>query len=315
MQRRDVLKAFALAGLAGAFGIRADAHKAQPGTNPNAFSFIFFTDTHIQPELHATEGVRKCFSQFTGVPADFAICGGDLVYDALAVDGTKAHHLFDLYKETSASIYMPVHYTLGNHDVFGLYTKSGVSPSDSEYGKKAFEDRYGPTHYSFDHKGWHFVVLDSLGLHPDRTYTGEVGDAQIEWLKADLETAGKQRPIIVVTHIPLVTGAVAYVSRQDWLKRTPDVGNLVNTLMVTDATQVIDVLLNHNVRCVLQGHTHINEEIDFRGIHFSTSGAVCGDWWKGPRAGSPEGFSVVSLSADGNVRREYKPYGFHAVGV
>jgi 3',5'-cyclic-AMP phosphodiesterase len=84
---------------------------------------------------------------------------------------------------------------------------------------------------------------------------------------------------------------------------------------VTDATEVIDVLLNHNVRCVLQGHTHINEEIDFRGIQFSTSGAVCGDWWKGPRAGSPEGFSVVSLSADGNVRREYKPYGFHALGL
>lgn len=276
------------------------------------FSFVFFTDTHLEPELRAPEGVQRCFAQFAGIPADFAICGGDLIYDGLGVDAARAHLQWDLYKETAAAIHIPVHYTLGNHDVFGLLPKSGVAVTDPEYGKKAFEDRYGPTHYSFDHKGWHFVVLDSLGLHPNRTYTGEVGDAQIEWLKSDLEKVGPHKPVIVVTHIPLVTGAVSYVSRPSWLKRTPDVGNLVNTLMITDATEVIDVLLNYNVCCVLQGHTHINEEITFRGIRFSTSGAVCGDWWKGPRAGSPEGFSVVYLSSDGTVRREYKPYGFHA---
>ena len=315
MNRRELIKGLALAGTASMLGSPASLFAQTHPHSTQDFSFIFFTDTHLEPELNAPDGVRKCFAQFAGIPADFAICGGDLIYDGLGVDAARAHLQWDLFKATSESIHIPVHYTLGNHDVFGLLPKSGIATSDREYGKKAFEDRYGPTHYSFDHKGWHFVVLDSLGLHPDRTYTGEVGEAQIEWLKGDLEKISKGTPIIIVTHIPLVTGAVSYVSRQDWLKRTPDVGNLVNTLMVTDASEVIDVLIHYNVRCVLQGHTHVNEEIDFRGIHFSTSGAVCGNWWMGPRAGSPEGYSVVHLSSNGSVRREYKPYGFHAIAV
>lgn len=315
MDRRDLLKMLAMAGSANMLSVPASLLAETQPHSAHGFSFIFFTDTHLEPELNAPEGVHKCFSEFSGLPVDFAVCGGDLIYDGLAVDTARAHLQWNLFEATSEAIHVPVHYTLGNHDVFGLLPKSGILPSDPEYGKKAFEDRYGPTHYSFDHKGWHFVVLDSIGLHPNRTYTGEVGDAQIEWLKANLEKVGKSVPTIIVTHIPLVTGAVAYVSRQDWMKRTPDVGNLVNTLMVTDATEVIEVLLNYNVRCVLQGHTHINEEIIFRGIRFSTSGAVCGDWWKGPRAGSPEGYSIVTLSSNGNVHRDYKPYGFHAMGT
>ena len=314
MQRRDLLKTLTMAGVAGALRLPVGAEKLSGIAKPGAFQFIFFTDTHIEPELNGAEGTRQCFAQFSGIPADFAISGGDLVYDAMGVPPARSHQLFDLFKETAEAIQLPVHYTLGNHDLLGLLPRSGVSPTDPEYGKKAFEDRYGPTHYSFDHRGWHFVILDSLAVHPDRTYTGEIGEAQIAWLRSDLEKAGRHTPVIVVTHIPIVTAAVNYVSRADWLKRTPDIGNLVNTLMITDSTDVIDVLVDYNVRCILQGHTHINEEIDFRGLHFSTCGAVCGDWWRGPRAGTREGFSVVTLAANGDIHREYRPYGFHAVG-
>jgi 3',5'-cyclic-AMP phosphodiesterase len=197
--------------------------------------------------------------------------------------------------------------------VFGLSTKSGVSPSDPEYGKKAFRDRYGATHYSFDHKGWHFIVLDSIGLHPNRTWTGEIEAEQRSWLRADLDSVGKLIPVVVITHVPLVTGAVNYVTRTEWLKKTSNVGNLVDTLMVTDAAEVIQILLDYNIRAILQGHTHVNEQIAFRGLRFMTSGAVSGNWWQGTRAGSPEGFSIVTLSPKGDVKREYHTYGFKAV--
>ena len=205
---------------------------------------------------------------------------------------------------------MPIHYTIGNHDVFGVLPKSGISPSDPQYGKKAFEDRYGPTHYSFDHKGWHFIVLDSIGIQPDRSWIGRVGEEQVEWLKADLAKTGKSKPILVVSHVPLATGAISYVSHADWLTRTPNLGSLIDTLMVTDSAEVIDALLGYNVRAVLQGHTHVNEEIEFRGLRFITSGAVCGNWWKGQRAGSAEGFSTVRLGKDGMVQHAYHTYGF-----
>ena len=80
-----------------------------------------------------------------------------------------------------------------------------------EYWSKLF----GPHYYSFDHKGVHFVVLNSILTYDDWTYnrwpTAEqrmlemagldnpngspfmVGEKQREWLKADLEKVAKTR--------------------------------------------------------------------------------------------------------------------------
>lgn len=312
MNRRRFLSGLGKLGVAGLVGA-PDLSFAKSSGHAGDFSFTFFTDTHIQPELEAAKGCSLCFQRFHDVPGDFAICGGDLVYDAATVSSTRANRLFDLYRQTSAAIPYPVHYTIGNHDIYGVLNKDGIAPSDPQYGKKAFEDRYGPTHYSFDHKGWHFIVLDSIGLHADRTWTGQLGQEQIAWLQADLNTVGKRVPIVVVTHVPLVTGAISYVSHQEWLSRTANLGGLIDSLMVTDASAAIDAMLGYNVRAVLQGHTHVNEDITFRGLRFLTSGAVCGNWWKGPRAGSAEGFSTIRCTRDGRVEPSYRTYGFHAV--
>ncbi len=308
MDRRRLLKSMGVLGAAALSG--TSEPRARAASPKEDFSFIFFTDTHIQPELKASEGCGMCFHTFHGISADFAICGGDLVFDASAVDPKRADALFGLFQQTSASIPYPVHYTLGNHDVFGVANKDGVAPSDPRYGKKAFEDHYGPTHYSFDHRGWHFVVLDSINIGPDRNWTAHIGDEQIAWLKADLGNLAKSTPVIVVTHVPLVTGALSYVPRSSWR----DMNGLLDTFMVTDAAEVIDALLAYNVRAVLQGHTHINEDVTFRGLRFLTSGAVSGNWWKGTRAGSPEGFLEIRLQKDGQVLPRYRTYGFKSAG-
>jgi 3',5'-cyclic-AMP phosphodiesterase len=119
MNRRELLRTLGLTGAAASLGI-TPAMAAPAGS----FRFLFFTDTHIQPELHATEGCRMAFAQMVKEPVEFAVCGGDLVFDALAVDRTRAHMLWDLFKQTSSSLHVPVHYTLGNHDVFGITPKS-----------------------------------------------------------------------------------------------------------------------------------------------------------------------------------------------
>lgn len=312
MNRRDVLRSLALAGTCGPLAIKQMVAAPQPA-RAESFRFLFFTDTHIQPELNAAEGCRMAFARMAQEHVDFAICGGDLIFDGLAVGHERANLQWDLYHQTSAALHVPVHYTIGNHDIFGLSPKSGIATNDPEYGRKAFQDRFGSTHYSFDHKGWHFVVLDSIGLQDSRTYIGQVGTEQIEWLKADLAKLPLHQPVIVVTHIPLITAAVNYVSRAEWKEKTANVGALVDTLMVTDAAEVIDVLLPYNVRVVLQGHTHVNEDIRFRGLRFVTSGAVSGNWWRGVRAGSAEGYSVMTVTQDGGVEQRYSPYGFKAV--
>lgn len=312
MNRRSFLESLSLAAAGTLVGPNLVA-MAQHVNHAQGFSFVFFTDTHIQPELNAAKGCAMCFDTFHGIPADFALCGGDLVYDAAGVNAARGNALFDLYRQTSAAIPYPVHYTIGNHDILGVLTKSGVVPTDPQYGKKAYQDRYGATYYSFDHKDWHFIVLDSIGIKADRNWFGQVDDAQLAWLKADLEKTGRTTPILVVSHVPLGTGTISSVSHGDWLTRTINLGGLVDTLIVTNAAQVIRALAGYNVRAVMQGHTHVNEDITVRGLRFITSGAVCGNWWMGPRAGSAEGFLTVQLHPDGAVDALYQNYGFHAV--
>jgi 3',5'-cyclic-AMP phosphodiesterase len=267
------------------------------------FSFVHFTDVHIQPELHAGEGTRKCIARINALKPDFSICGGDLVFDACAVGKPRANQVFDLYAEAIKPLQMPVHTIIGNHDVFGISTNGGVAPADPMYGKRMFEDRIGPLYSSFDHKGWHFVLLDSIrNGTPGREFIGHISDEQIAWLKNDLAGMKPGAKLVVVTHIPLVSSVLQLVA---------DPGRAADIFLVTNSQAVLSVLWPYKPKLVLQGHTHIRETVVYNGCQFVTSGAVCGNWWKGPREGHPEGFGVLTVRGD-DVQWRYETYGFVA---
>jgi 3',5'-cyclic-AMP phosphodiesterase len=273
---------------------------------PKDFTFLFLTDTHLQPELNAAAGCDQCFRKARTLKSDFAIQGGDHVFDSLAVSRERATSLFDLYAKTEQDLGMKLYHTIGNHDVFGVYPASGVSPeSDSLYGKKMYEERFGKTYYSFDHKGVHFIVLDSIGITDDRAYEGRVDAAQLQWLAADLKALPAATPVIVSVHIPLVTAFDSYVP-------VPATEPKHHGLSVANANEVIALFEGHNVLGVLQGHTHINETVMWKGVPYITSGAVCGNWWHGTRMGTPEGFTVVDVKG-GKLSTRYETYGFKSV--
>ena len=48
-----------------------------------SFTFLFFTDAHLQPELNGVVGTEMAFKKGRTIKADFAINGGDHVFDAL----------------------------------------------------------------------------------------------------------------------------------------------------------------------------------------------------------------------------------------
>ena len=267
------------------------------------FSFIFLTDTHLEPELDAVHGTDLAMRRARAVRADFAIQGGDHVFDALGVSKARAAQLFDQYGKTEQDLGLKVHHTLGNHDVFGVYTASGASAADPLYGKKMFAERFGPTWYSFDHKGVHFVVLDSIGITDDHHYEARIDQEQVDWLTGDLAGIAPRMPVIVTTHIPLATAVPFY---------TPPAPQAAKGEGFTNGPAVIKLLEGYNVLAVLQGHTHVNERVDFHGIPFITSGAVCGNWWKGTRLGTPEGFTVVRV-AGGKLSTRYEVTGFKSV--
>jgi Icc protein len=278
---------------------------------PAHFDFVFFTDTHIQPELDAGKGCDMCFKKIATLNLDFAIMGGDHVFDALSVDRTRANTVFDLYKTTEQSLRMPLHHTIGNHDVFGITPASGVAPTDPGYAKKMYEDRMRKTYYSFDHKGWHFIILDSIQPTEDRMWQALIDPAQLAWLKDDLAHTGAQTPVIVTVHAPLVSAYPTYAPKPQPAHTPPA---KYNTLTVDNAGDVLAAFEGHNVVAVLQGHLHINEIVTLKGTQYITGGAVCGNWWRGPRMGYPEGFTVVS-ARNGSITTRYESYGFKATAA
>ncbi|MBB2185902.1 MAG: metallophosphoesterase [Gluconacetobacter liquefaciens] len=305
INRRSFLSLTGGFALAGASGARAAVPNRPPMRAHEPFTFLFITDTHLQPELNARVGCHAAFVKARSVPADFAIQGGDHVFDALGVNAARATMLLDLYKRTADDLTLPVHHTIGNHDCFGVYTKSGAQPTDPMYGKKYFEDNFGRLYYSFDHKGVHVVVLDSIGITEDRMYEGRIDAPQIAWLANDLAAQPEGMPIIVVTHIPLVTAIQDYAA-------PPETPPKHHGMSVVNAYEVIPLFDRYNVIGVFQGHTHVLERIDWHGVPYITGGAVSGNWWHGTRYGTPEGFMVVDV-ANGAVTTRYETYGFRTV--
>jgi 3',5'-cyclic AMP phosphodiesterase CpdA len=259
------------------------------------FSFVHLTDTHIQPELHATEGCRMAFDKVNKLRPDFIIHGGDLVFDAAAVPELRAKQVYSLFEETRKRLEPKVHYLIGNHDI------CHVGP-DARTGKAMFQDHIGKRYYSFEHKGWKFIALDSINtIDAPKGFTGKIDEEQLAWLKTELEGTPKTQPLVVATHIPLSTGFLQFSE----LPVTPEM------LVVTNSRDVLNMLWPYNLKAVLQGHTHIREIVNYNGCQFITSGAVCGNWWKGIRMGHPEGFAVLTVK-NGQISWRYETYGFHA---
>jgi 3',5'-cyclic AMP phosphodiesterase CpdA len=311
MTRRDLLTtslaALAASGLPRAATPRVshEPHAAGFGDSAGAesteFSFVHLTDTHIQPELRAAEGCARCLDRVNQLDPAFVINGGDLVFDAAEVGPARARAVFDLYLDSAKRLRAPLHHVVGNHDVFGVAAASGVSPSDPMYGKRMYEDRIGRRYYAFEHAGWRFILLDSIFLTPDRSFVGRIDEAQLAWLASELAAMPAGQPLVVATHVPLATSFLQFAES----KAPPD------TLRVVNAREVLALLWRQNLKAVLQGHTHVREIAHYNGCQFITSGAVCGNWWKGARLGHPEGFGVVTIRG-GELSWRYETFGFQA---
>ncbi len=300
MDRRSFLKGAGFAAAAWATG-HSEAYEAGPRTPSNSFTFAFFTDIHLEPELEAPKGMRMAVDLMNRSGADFAICGGDHIFNGLDANRDRVLEQYNLYTSLEKELRLPVRHVLGNHDVAGLHAASGMSESDPVYGKALFEKTFNtPTHYAFKHKGVQFIVLDSIFID-GRNWRPQIDAAQVAWLKKTLETAPGM-PTIVITHVPLATSMASYAPGSNSPSYAP----------VANSDEVIPLLQQHNVLAVLQGHTHIEEGVRHCGIQYITGGAVCGRWWQGMQYGNREGVTFVTVGG-GKLTTNYVPTGFIAV--
>ncbi|MCP4311225.1 MAG: metallophosphoesterase [Bacteroidetes bacterium] len=277
--------------------------KAPEASEKDGFTFAFLTDIHLQPELNAVAGFQKAIDTINIIKPDFVLTGGDLVMDVLNQSYGRADSVYKLYKKVSGGLNMPVYNTVGNHEMYGWHRDEEGIEEHPEFGKKMFESRMGDRFYSFDHKGWHFIVLDAIYRGDDGHYIGRIDQEQIDWLKKDLEKVDKKTPLAMSAHIPFITSSTQLGSGS--MTANPE------GLVINNSLEVLRLFLDHNLRLVLQGHLHFIEDIFVQNqVHFITGGAVCGRWWNSkPESLPQEGFMLLHLKGE-EVDWEYVDYGW-----
>lgn len=224
INRREFLKLTGLGGVVFASGL---AGGASYGTSKTPdFHFVQLSDSHwgfngpaVNPEAGST--LRRAIAAVNALtlPPDFIVFTGDLTHttDDPQVRRTRMREFTAIVADLKVR---NIHYLPGEHD------------ASLDHGA-AFQEFFGPTHYSFDYQGVHFIALDNVSDPAAR-----VGDEQLAWLKADLARLATDAPIVVLTHRPLFDLAPQW----DWATR--------------DGSQVIDVLMPHQNVTVFYGHIH-----------------------------------------------------------
>ena len=234
------------------------------------FMFAFISDAHIQ-HISGSKFVRNWDRGLIRAVAEtnllqpkpeFVVFGGDL-----AQLGTKPE--LDHGAEMLAKLDYKTYCVLGEHD---YYLDLG------EYWSELFGDHY----YSWDHKGIHFVVLNSILTYDEWTHerwpTAEqrmlemagldnpngspfmVGEKQRKWLEKDLESIDKNTPVVLFSHSPIQK---IYKGWNFWTE---------------DAEEVQALLKPFDDVTVVYGHVHQIQYNQIENISFHAVMATAWPW-------------------------------------
>jgi len=117
---------------------------------------------------------------------DFVVIPGDLI-QGYQEDATVVEKMWDSFDKALGKLTVPYYLVVGNHDVW------------DKQSEKIYQKRYGDLYYSLDHKGSHFIVLNSESTEALSRIAGN----QLEWLRSNLEAHRDAKQTFVFLHKPL----------------------------------------------------------------------------------------------------------------
>lgn len=248
------------------FGLGGVAEAASKKVSP--FTFAVLTDTHLYDIAdHRFDGfLSKAVADVNAMNPlpDFVLYAGDLGQSGKDSELKKGKSILDKLK---------MKYTVipGEHD---YYLDMG----------KAWRGYFGDDHWSFDHKGVHFIGMNSI-LVPDfwtmASLTPQermgrmeelechkcglwgVGEQQLEWLAKDVKNISPDTAVVVVTHSPL----------WDYYPRW--------NFQTKDAPQIREILRKFDKVIAIHGHVH---QVVYNKIgNISSAGLMSTSWpWPYP---------------------------------
>jgi len=221
--------------------VAADQEKGGEG---QSFRFAYISDSHLY-ERHVNDrfvrGLLRAVDDVNNLDPqpDFVFYGGDLAQLGQVKE-------LELGAEILKNLKAPLKIMVGEHDWY------------LDMGQK-WQELFGEPTYSFDHKGVHFVVLNSVveedfwterkltpmqrmktvaGLDNGLQSPFTVGEPQRKWLEQDLAKLPDDARVIVFSHSPL------YKLYKPW------------NFWTDDADEVQAILRRFKQVVVIHGHTH-----------------------------------------------------------
>ncbi len=195
------------------------------GEAPAPFRFAQLSDAHVgfsgPPDPLGTKAFEHAVDLLNASahPPELVLFTGDLTHDAENRDehASRMRKFKEIAGRLKAS---KLYFVPGEHD-------AGLD------GGQLYREFFGPSWYSFDHRGVHFVGLDNVSRAKP-----EVGPEQRAWLKNDLARFPATAPIIVFTHRPL------FDLKPEW------------EWFTSDGPEVMKLLAPFENVTVLYGHIH-----------------------------------------------------------
>ncbi|HTF14361.1 MAG TPA: metallophosphoesterase [Burkholderiales bacterium] len=224
IDRREFLKLAGLGGAVFASGLAGCASMA--GAKQDDFYFVQLSDTHwgfkgpaLNPDAEGTLQKAVAAVNALSFDPDFIVFTGDLTH---TTDDPKERRrrLAEFRDIVGGLKNRNVRFMPGEHDA-------------SLDNGQAWKELFGPSTYSFDHKGVHFIAVDNVSDAAAR-----IGDPQLAWLKSDLARQDKDARIVVFAHRPLFD----LMPQWDWATR--------------DGAQAIELLMPYRNVTVFYGHIH-----------------------------------------------------------
>jgi 3',5'-cyclic AMP phosphodiesterase CpdA len=300
MERRSALKNIGGLLLAPSLALGNTTSAAKP-----ALRVAHITDVHLKDKFDAPARFTRCLHhlQQQTPKVDMVLNGGDLVFDMNKENIGTINDQWKLVQNIMKNeCSLSVHYCLGNHDIWWYEDDKG----QAIYGKKYALDKLQlvKPYYSMVENGWKIIVLDSVHLDIDNTwYIGKLGDEQLNWLSDELKAADANMPVMVMSHIPILTALL--MIEDDIVNKWTMLGGDMHT----DTAKIINLFYQHpNVKLCVSGHLHMRDKVVYNNVTYLCNGAVSGAWWEGNRRETAPGYGLIDLYADGTFDEKYVNY-------
>ena len=245
----------------------------EPKLPAEEFTFAQLCDTQFGMGEYEEDLARfsRAVELVNASGADFAVICGDLVHRA-------NKESFADFNRIKAGFKVPCYTAPGNHDVGGPPTAKTL---------QFYRDTVGKDYYSFTHKGYTFVVVNTQLWQASVENESNKHD---RWFNATLITAAEGRsPIFVVGHIPI------YV-------KDLDEKDAYHNLPLAMRETLLERMHAHGVVAFLAGHTHTTVIREHQGIQMVNGETTSKNFDK-----RPFGFRLWHVSGSRPFRHEFVP--------